>query len=139
MSDVMIRTSGLSKRFGSVKALDQVDFEVKKGEVVGFLGPNGAGKSTTMRILTCFISPTSGSALVHGFGGVRDTGGHLRVAPRLPTGWRSMRFRLHRRGSDIAIALDADGATVTVETGDPVAVKTASGVRQLAKGGSVRI
>jgi alpha,alpha-trehalose phosphorylase len=79
------------------------------------------------------------AALVHGFGGVRDTGGHLRVAPRLPAGWRSMRFRLHRRGSDIAIALDADGATVTVETGDAVAVKTASGVRQLAKGGSVRI
>jgi ABC-type multidrug transport system ATPase subunit len=52
MSDVMIRTSGLTKRFGNVQALDQVDFEVRKGEVVGFLGPNGAGKSTTMRILS---------------------------------------------------------------------------------------
>jgi ABC-2 type transport system ATP-binding protein len=67
MSDVMISTSGLTKRFGNVQALEQVEFEVQKGEVVGFLGPNGAGKSTTMRILSCFISPSSGSALVHGY------------------------------------------------------------------------
>lgn len=66
MSDVMIRANSLTKSFGDVKALDRVDFEVRKGEVVGFLGPNGAGKSTTMRILTCFISPTTGSAEVHG-------------------------------------------------------------------------
>ena len=59
-TDVMIQASGLTKRFGAVRALDKVSFEVKRGEVVGFLGPNGAGKSTTMRILTCFISPTSG-------------------------------------------------------------------------------
>jgi ABC-2 type transport system ATP-binding protein len=65
-TDVMIEASGLSKRFGSVRALDRVSFEVKRGEVVGFLGPNGAGKSTTMRILTCFIAPTTGSARVHG-------------------------------------------------------------------------
>jgi ABC-2 type transport system ATP-binding protein len=66
MSDVMIQASALSKQFGQVRALDNVNFEVKRGEVVGFLGPNGAGKSTTMRILTCFISPSSGSAAVHG-------------------------------------------------------------------------
>jgi ABC-2 type transport system ATP-binding protein len=66
MTDVMISTNGLSKHFGAVRALDNVNFEVTKGEVVGFLGPNGAGKSTTMRILTCFISPTSGSAKVPG-------------------------------------------------------------------------
>ncbi len=64
--DVMISTEGLSKRFGPVRALDKVSFTVRKGEVVGFLGPNGAGKSTTMRILTCYISPTAGSARVHG-------------------------------------------------------------------------
>jgi ABC-2 type transport system ATP-binding protein len=63
----MIEADGLSKRFGSVRALDKVSFEVKRGEVVGFLGPNGAGKSTTMRILTCFISATSGTAKVHGY------------------------------------------------------------------------
>lgn len=67
MSDVMIQASSLSKHFGPVQALDKVDFEVRKGEVVGFLGPNGAGKSTTMRILTCFISPSAGAAKVHGF------------------------------------------------------------------------
>lgn len=63
----MIEAHALSKDFGAVRALDKVDFEVHKGEVVGFLGPNGAGKSTTMRILTCFISPSSGTAKVHGF------------------------------------------------------------------------
>ena len=65
-TDVMIEASALTKRFGVARALDKVSFEVRRGEVVGFLGPNGAGKSTTMRILTCFISPTSGSAKVHG-------------------------------------------------------------------------
>ena len=67
MSDVMIQADSLSKEFGQVRALDKINFEVRKGEVVGFLGPNGAGKSTTMRILTCFISPTGGRAKVHGF------------------------------------------------------------------------
>ncbi len=66
-TDVMIQASDLSKRFGHVRALDKVSFEVKKGEVVGFLGPNGAGKSTAMRILTCFLSPSAGSATVHGY------------------------------------------------------------------------
>ena len=65
-SDVMIEANGLSKRFGAARALDKVSFEVERGEVVGFLGPNGAGKSTTMRILTCFISATGGTASVHG-------------------------------------------------------------------------
>jgi ABC-2 type transport system ATP-binding protein len=66
MTDVMIQASNLSKRFGEVRALDKVSFEVERGEVVGFLGPNGAGKSTTMRILTCFLAPTSGTAKVRG-------------------------------------------------------------------------
>ena len=66
-SDVMISTSGLTKQFGSVRALDNVTFDVTRGEVVGFLGPNGAGKSTTMRVLTCFLAPTAGTASVHGF------------------------------------------------------------------------
>ena len=66
-TDVMIQASDLSKRFGHVRALDKVSFQVKKGEVVGFLGPNGAGKSTAMRILTCFLSPSAGSATVHGY------------------------------------------------------------------------
>jgi ABC-2 type transport system ATP-binding protein len=82
-TDVMIEATGLTKRFGSVRALDKVSFEVKRGEVVGFLGPNGAGKSTTMRILTCFTSPTNGTAKVKGFDvfddplGVRQSLGYL--------------------------------------------------------------
>jgi ABC-2 type transport system ATP-binding protein len=65
-NDAMISASDLTKTFGSFRALDKINFEVKRGEIVGFLGPNGAGKSTTMRILTCFISPTSGTAHVNG-------------------------------------------------------------------------
>jgi ABC-2 type transport system ATP-binding protein len=65
-TDVMIEANALTKRFGVVRALDKVSFEVRRGEVVGFLGPNGAGKSTTMRILTCFISPSTGSAKING-------------------------------------------------------------------------
>ena len=63
----MIEAKGLTKRYGSLRALDKVSFEVRRGEVVGFLGPNGAGKSTTMRILTCYLSATSGTARVHGY------------------------------------------------------------------------
>jgi ABC-2 type transport system ATP-binding protein len=65
-NDVMIYANDLSKTFGSFRALDKINFEVKRGEIVGFLGPNGAGKSTTMRILTCFISPSGGTARVNG-------------------------------------------------------------------------
>jgi ABC-2 type transport system ATP-binding protein len=65
-TDVMIYANDLTKQFGAFRALDRIKFEVRRGEVVGFLGPNGAGKSTTMRILTCFISPTDGTAKVHG-------------------------------------------------------------------------
>ena len=62
----MISVKGVSKNFGGVKAVDNVSFEVRKGEILGFLGPNGAGKTTTMRILTCFLPPTEGTASVAG-------------------------------------------------------------------------
>jgi ABC-2 type transport system ATP-binding protein len=65
-TDVMIYASDLTKNFGSFRAVDKINFEVRRGEVVGFLGPNGAGKSTTMRVLTCFFAPTSGTAKVNG-------------------------------------------------------------------------
>jgi ABC-2 type transport system ATP-binding protein len=67
MSDVMIEVDGLTKDYGPTRAVDQVSFAVRKGEVLGFLGPNGAGKSTTMKILTCFLSPTEGRAKVAGY------------------------------------------------------------------------
>lgn len=65
-TETMIEVKDLTKAYGSIKALDGVTFEVHRGEVLGFLGPNGAGKTTTMKILTCFIAPTSGSASVAG-------------------------------------------------------------------------
>ncbi|MEC8477063.1 MAG: ABC transporter ATP-binding protein, partial [SAR324 cluster bacterium] len=55
------------KQFGQFQAVDEISFEVQRGEVVGFLGPNGAGKSTTMKMLTCYLPPTSGNAEVNGF------------------------------------------------------------------------
>jgi ABC-2 type transport system ATP-binding protein len=67
MADVMIKVENLTKEYGAFRAVDQVSFNVHKGEVLGFLGPNGAGKSTTMKILTCFLAPTAGSAQVGGF------------------------------------------------------------------------
>jgi ABC-2 type transport system ATP-binding protein len=66
MSDVMIEARGLTKHYGPVTALKNATFEVNRGEVVGFLGPNGAGKTTTMKILTCFIAPSEGTARVGG-------------------------------------------------------------------------
>ncbi len=68
----MIKVNGLTRRYGSTRALQDLSFEVKRGEVVGFLGPNGAGKSTTMKILTCSLAPTSGSATVAGHDVVTD-------------------------------------------------------------------
>lgn len=62
-----IEVQGLSKFYGSQKALSEVSFSIGLGEVVGFLGPNGAGKSTLMRILTTYLAPSEGKALVNGF------------------------------------------------------------------------
>jgi len=63
----VISVSQLTKAYGNVLAVDHISFEVPKGQVVGFLGPNGAGKSTTLRMLTCYLPPTSGGATINGF------------------------------------------------------------------------
>jgi ABC-2 type transport system ATP-binding protein len=63
----MITVRELTKKYARTIAVDHVSFDVQKGQIVGFLGPNGAGKTTTMRMLTCFLPPTSGSATVAGF------------------------------------------------------------------------
>src|SRR5271168_407715 len=63
----MITVQQLTKKYARNTAVDHVSFEVEKGQIVGFLGPNGAGKTTTMRMLTCFMPPTSGTARVAGF------------------------------------------------------------------------
>ncbi|MBO7398816.1 MAG: ATP-binding cassette domain-containing protein, partial [Clostridia bacterium] len=62
----MIEIRNLVKTYGKVTALDDVSFDVGKGEILGFLGPNGAGKSTAMNIITGYIAPTSGSVIVDG-------------------------------------------------------------------------
>lgn len=62
----MIQAKNITKRFGNVKAVDDLTFSVASGEVVGFLGPNGAGKTTTLRILTGFLSADRGTALIDG-------------------------------------------------------------------------
>jgi ABC-2 type transport system ATP-binding protein len=69
----MIKVERLTKRYGNVTAVDAIDFEVDKGEIVGILGPNGAGKSTTVRMLACYLPPTSGRAEVAGFDVFRDS------------------------------------------------------------------
>ena len=63
----MIKVKDLTKRYARTTAVDNISFEVQKGQIVGFLGPNGAGKTTTMRVLTCFLPPTAGTATVAGF------------------------------------------------------------------------
>ncbi len=63
----MIEVEGLTKRYGKFTAIEKLDFNVERGEIVGFLGPNGAGKTTTMRVLTGYLSPTEGTARVAGY------------------------------------------------------------------------
>jgi len=63
----MITVKELTKRYARNTAVDHISFEIQKGQIVGFLGPNGAGKTTTMRMLTCFLPPTAGTATVEGF------------------------------------------------------------------------
>ena len=63
----MISVKDLSKKYARNTAVDHISFEVEKGQIVGFLGPNGAGKTTTMRMLTCFLPPSSGTATVAGY------------------------------------------------------------------------
>jgi ABC-2 type transport system ATP-binding protein len=73
MPELMIQVENLTKIYGATRAVDDVTFNVRKGEVLGFLGPNGAGKSTTMKMLTCFLAPTDGRAKVAGFDVFEDS------------------------------------------------------------------
>jgi len=92
----MIKVSNLTKAYGDRLAIDHLNFSVEKGEVVGFLGPNGAGKSTTMKIITGFMAPTSGSVDVDGFDvfenpvEVKKRIGYL---PEIPPVYADMRVR----------------------------------------------
>jgi ABC-2 type transport system ATP-binding protein len=84
--DVMIDVRRLHRRFGPILAVDAVTFQVPRGEVLGFLGPNGAGKSTTMKMITGFLTPTSGTAIVCGHDIVADPIAAKRTIGYLPEG-----------------------------------------------------
>lgn len=80
----MIKAENLTMHYGPVRALNDVSFEVRKGEVVGLLGPNGAGKSTTMKILTTYLHPTTGTAKVGGIDVLEDPLAVRRITGYLP-------------------------------------------------------
>ncbi len=73
MTDFMLEVQNLNKRFGEVHAVKNLNFQVPKGEILGFLGPNGAGKTTTMRMITCYMPATSGSVRVDGLDTVSNS------------------------------------------------------------------
>lgn len=107
----MISVSKLTKVYGQTLAVDHVSFDVSPGTIVGFLGPNGAGKSTTIRMLTCYLPPTSGTATINGFDifhqskQVRDSIGYLPESCPLYTEMRPeeyLDFRGRLRGLDRA-------------------------------------
>lgn len=80
----MLKVENLKKNFGSFQAVKGISFSVGKGEVLGFLGPNGAGKSTTMRMITGFLPPTSGRAVICGHDVTTDSVGAKRCLGYLP-------------------------------------------------------
>jgi len=84
--NVLIEVDKLSKRFGPLTAVDNLSFSVARGEVLGFLGPNGSGKSTTMKMVTGFLPPTTGTARVAGFDVTEDPVAVKRRVGYLPEG-----------------------------------------------------
>lgn len=76
----MIRLENLVKDYGTVRAVDHVNFEIRDGEILGFLGPNGAGKSTTLKMITCYLSPTEGNIHVDNFNVIDDS---LKIRKRI--------------------------------------------------------
>jgi ABC-2 type transport system ATP-binding protein len=86
MLNEMIEVRHLAKRFGPIVAVDDVSFRMERGEVLGFLGPNGAGKSTTMKMITGFLAPSGGTAIVCGADVTRDPIAVKRKIGYLPEG-----------------------------------------------------
>lgn len=79
-----IQVSALARHYGQQKAVDEISFEAKPGKILGFLGPNGAGKSTTMKMLTGYLKPTSGTAKLCGFDSQEDSLEVRRIMGYLP-------------------------------------------------------
>jgi ABC-2 type transport system ATP-binding protein len=122
MSDLLkIEARELCKNYGNLVAVDHLSFEVGAGEVLGFLGPNGAGKSTTMKMLTGFLAPTSGTAIVNGHDIVEDSLAARRCIGYLPEGAPSygemgvrsfLEFIARARGFEGRKAIEAAGAAI---------------------------
>lgn len=121
MSGLNVEARKLSKHYGHLVAVDQLSFEVGAGEVLGFLGPNGAGKSTTMKMLTGFLAPTSGTALVNGHDIVDDSLAARRCMGYLPEGApaygemtvrKFLEFVARARGIEGKAAIRAAGASI---------------------------
>ena len=94
VGDVMIQLDNITRLFGATKAVDDVSFHVRSGEVFGFIGPNGAGKTTSMRILATLDVPTSGAAWVDGFSVVDDPDRVRRRPGWMPIGTVSSGHRI---------------------------------------------
>jgi ABC-2 type transport system ATP-binding protein len=90
MSDLVVRTENLTRRFGAFVAVDHVSFSVEAGEVVGYLGPNGSGKTTTIRMLLGLLQPSDGQATVLGFDAFRQS-----EEVRARAGYMSQKFALY--------------------------------------------
>ena len=104
----IIKTKGLTKRYGNFTALDRLDLEVKKGEILGYLGPNGAGKTTTIRLLLGLIKPSEGEALIFGKDATKNAAELHRQIAYVPgetsfwpnmTGAEALRFLANIHGS----------------------------------------
>lgn len=90
MSEIVVSTQNLTRRFGDFIAVDHVNFEVHAGEIVGYLGPNGCGKTTTIRMLLGLLEPTEGNALVLGFDSFKQS-----EEVRARSGYMSQKFALY--------------------------------------------
>ena len=121
MSDLKIEARALCKHYGHLVAVDHLSFEVGAGEVLGFLGPNGAGKSTTMKMLTGFLAPSSGTAVINGHDIVDDSLAARRCIGYLPEGAPSygemgvrsfLEFIARARGFEGRRAIEAAGAAI---------------------------
>jgi ABC-2 type transport system ATP-binding protein len=121
--NVLVAAHGLAKRFSGVAAVDQLDFELRAGEVVGLLGPNGAGKTTTLKLLLGLLRPSAGHAQILGFDCTRDS---QRVKERVGftpdepqfydflTGRETLDFAISTRGLEPARAWDALAETIAL-------------------------
>ena len=136
----MLKVENLKKNFGSFEAVKGISFTVKKGEVLGFLGPNGAGKSTTMRMITGFLPPTSGTAVICGHDISTDAVAAKAAIGYLPEAAPSYRamvveeylnFIAQIRGFSGRVAREKVEAVIAKAHLEPVAKKT---IETLSKG-----